>query len=90
MEEVKENEKKSYIGIGSDPGWVEACENDRETLWTLHYNNHDRTLSNFRSHYKPIKCTIFQFNEDIINGIWANLIFELYYVTNDDDERYSI
>ena len=28
--------------------------------------------------------------EEILKMIWSNLIFELYYVTNDDDERYSI
>lgn len=44
----------------------------------------------FRSVFKDIKCSLFEFNEDIITGIWANLVWELYYVTNDDDERYSI
>lgn len=27
-------------------------------------------------------------NDDIVRGIHANLQFELYFVTNDDDERY--
>ena len=29
-------------------------------------------------------------NPESIHGIWANLAFELLYLTNDDDERYSI
>jgi hypothetical protein len=33
---------------------------------------------------------MFEMNEDIVRGIQANLQFELYFVTNDDDERYSI
>nr|KAJ3422945.1 Pecanex-like protein 4 [Polyrhizophydium stewartii] len=29
-------------------------------------------------------------NGEAVRGIWANLVFELLYLTNDDDERYSI
>lgn len=29
-------------------------------------------------------------NGEIVKGIWSNLIFELLYATNDDNERYSI
>lgn len=31
-----------------------------------------------------------QINPEVVKGIWANLAFELLYLTNDDDERYSI
>lgn len=31
-----------------------------------------------------------QLNSHAVMGIWANLAFELLYLTNDDDERYSI
>ena len=29
-------------------------------------------------------------NAECVNGLWAALALELYYMTNDDDERYSI
>ena len=29
-------------------------------------------------------------NPSIIKGVWSNLSWELHYLTNDDDERYSI
>ncbi|KAH9275277.1 hypothetical protein BASA83_002512 [Batrachochytrium salamandrivorans] len=29
-------------------------------------------------------------NGEAVRGIWSNLVFELLYLTNDDDERYSI
>ena len=56
----------------------------------MKYIQSDSTISVFISSYNEIKCNLFEFDEDIINGIWANLVWELYYVTNDDDERYSI
>ena len=90
LEEIRDNQKNSYIGQGTDPAWAEQINNNIANLWSLQFNAHDRTLSVFRSFYKQIKCTLFEFNEDVVAGIWANLQFELYYVTNDDDERYSI
>lgn len=29
-------------------------------------------------------------NPEVVNGLWASLNWELLYLTNDDDERYSI
>ena len=29
-------------------------------------------------------------NQSLVEGIWSNLSFELQYLTNDDEERYSI
>ena len=31
-----------------------------------------------------------QLNPEALHGIWADLSFELFYLTNDDEERYSI
>jgi hypothetical protein len=33
---------------------------------------------------------LFELEESVAKAIWNNMRFELYYVTNDDDERYSI
>ncbi|KRX07521.1 hypothetical protein PPERSA_11070 [Pseudocohnilembus persalinus] len=89
-EAIDENQDSVYIGMGSDPEWQEASRKNTETLWNLHYFPLDNTLGLFISKYSTINCTLFSLNEDIVNGIWSNLQFELYYVTNDDDERYSI
>jgi hypothetical protein len=29
-------------------------------------------------------------NSEVVRGIWSSLNLELLYITNDDDERYSI
>ncbi|KAJ8326994.1 Pecanex-like protein 4 [Batrachochytrium dendrobatidis] len=41
---------------------------------------------------KRSKCAVQlgMINGEAVRGIWANLVFELLYLTNDDDERYSI
>ncbi|ORY41374.1 hypothetical protein BCR33DRAFT_718978 [Rhizoclosmatium globosum] len=31
-----------------------------------------------------------ELNDTLVKGIWANMAYELFYLTNDDDERYSI
>ncbi|KAJ3411271.1 Pecanex-like protein 4 [Chytridiales sp. JEL 0842] len=36
------------------------------------------------------KVEIGRLNAECVKGIWANLNYELLYITNDDDERYSI
>ncbi|KAJ3241348.1 Pecanex-like protein 4 [Chytriomyces hyalinus] len=35
-------------------------------------------------------CHVARMNHVLMRGIWANLAYELFYLTNDDDERYSI
>lgn len=36
------------------------------------------------------ECQMGRLNRELIRGIWSNLAYELFYLTNDDDERYSI
>ncbi|KAI9357315.1 hypothetical protein DFJ73DRAFT_203633 [Zopfochytrium polystomum] len=35
-------------------------------------------------------CRLGKINSELVRGIWATLGYELLYLTNDDDERYSI
>ena len=76
--------------MGYDVERSEAIQKELPCLWSLHYASSATPLSIFRSQFKDIKCTIFHLDTNIVNSIWANLVFELYYATNDDDERYSI
>ncbi|KAI8917917.1 Pecanex protein-domain-containing protein [Powellomyces hirtus] len=39
---------------------------------------------------KDVACWVGTINGEGCKGIWANLVLELLYLTNDDDERYSI
>ena len=36
------------------------------------------------------KFSLFEFRSEVARGIWANLNFELLYLTNANDERFSI
>lgn len=90
QEAIKETREQCYIGKGTDSEWSKMCDKSIPCLFDLEYNPHEKVLTVFRSIYKILNCYIFEFNKDVINGIWGNLLFELYYATNDDDERYSI
>ncbi len=39
---------------------------------------------------QQIKSPLARLNSEIIKSIWSGLNLELLYMTNDDDERYSI
>ncbi|KAJ3173116.1 Pecanex-like protein 4 [Geranomyces variabilis] len=39
---------------------------------------------------KDVACWLGTINGESCRGLWANLVMELLYLTNDDDERYSI
>lgn len=41
-----------------------------------------------RRQMSPVK--IASINSEAVMGIWSNLVLEMLYITNDDDERYSI
>ncbi len=36
------------------------------------------------------KFSVFEFRSEVVRGIWANLNVELLYLTNANDERFSI
>ena len=47
----------------------------------------------FRSHLLTLRdcdVSVGRLNAEVVKGLWASLNFELLYLTNDDDERYSI
>ena len=47
----------------------------------------------FRSHLlslRPCDFSVARLNPETARGLWASLNLELLYLTNDDDERYSI
>ena len=39
---------------------------------------------------QPVMAYIGRMNPEAVKGQWANLSMELLYMTNDDEERYSI
>ena len=50
-------------------------------------------LSPSRSHLLTLRdcdVSVGRLNSEVVKGLWASLNFELLYLTNDDEERYSI
>ena len=39
---------------------------------------------------KDMDIFICLINRSVVDAIWSSLSFELFYLTNDDEERYSI
>ena len=39
---------------------------------------------------RPCMVNIGRLNSEVVRSMWASLSWELLYLTNDDDERYSI
>ena len=47
----------------------------------------------YRSHMltlRPCMVNVGRLNSEVVRSMWASLSWELLYLTNDDDERYSI
>ena len=70
-------------------GWQESVEEGRKFVFSLGLNEEglysSRTLS-----LTKLPLYTGQLNAQAVRAIWSNLNLELYYLTNDDEERYSI
>lgn len=70
--------------------WQAAFENDVPNMFAL-FKRPDGQFA-VRILRKSPGCVVRVgfINGEAVKGIWANLLFELLYLTNDDDERFSI
>lgn len=87
-ESFTEYDAKWYFGPENSPGWAAAVENGVPNLmamWKDKGTCRGRVASLVHSHMQ-----VGRLNGQAARGLWAALSMELYYFTNDDDERYSI
>ncbi|TPX32959.1 hypothetical protein SeLEV6574_g08423 [Synchytrium endobioticum] len=68
--------------------WDNAIKLKRKTLFGVSRDGKDGSLHARIMSLGNQKVAVGQLNSEV--GTWANLSFELLYLTNDDDERYSI
>jgi len=83
-----EYDAKWHFGPENSPGWAAAVENGVPNLmaiWKEKGACRGRVASLVESHMQ-----VGRLNGQAVRGLWAALSMELYYFTNDDDERYSI
>ena len=89
LDNISELEYDWYIGLEADPGWLSCLASSKKFLFTLGLNSEglytSRTLSLLR--LPMFTGTV---NPECVTSIWSALSFELLYLTNDDEERYSI
>lgn len=99
MEELEENlvelDEKWYLGLEDEPEWKKAVSRQVPNLFSVSAiesgGRTARTL--YRSHMLSLRecqVNVGRLNPEVVKGLWASLNLELLYLTNDDDERYSI
>ena len=84
----REYDAQWYFGPENSPGWaaaVEAGVPNLMSIWKEKGASRGRVASLVDGHMQ-----VGRLNAEAARGLWASLGMELYYFTNDDDERYSI
>lgn len=79
-----------YFGSNIQPNWIKAVLSEKNNLFSI---GKDLVKENYTSHHltmKDMDVYICSMNRSTIEAIWSSLSLELFYLTNDDDERYSI
>ena len=92
-----------YLGLEDSAAWVQAIRLNVPNLFTMtssELTNPTLTTQSsrqsrqlFRSHLLTLReCSVDVggLNSQVVRSLWASLNWELLYLTNDDDERYSI
>eukprot|EP00743_Colponemidia_sp_Colp-15_P007004 GILK01007559.1.p1 GENE.GILK01007559.1~~GILK01007559.1.p1 ORF type:complete len:1210 (-),score=242.94 GILK01007559.1:314-3874(-) len=75
--------------VGSENGdWSDAMSQRKPNLLSLSVSG--STYSAHRLSWNTKLAKIGSLKEEVVRGIWASLVLELMYFTNDDDERFSI
>ena len=97
-ESLKDIDSNWHLGQEDTIEWARAIKNGVPSMFTitssdLVNNNSSNGRQLYRSHLLNLReCTvnIGRLNGEVARSLWASLSWELLYLTNDDDERYSI
>ncbi len=90
-----------HLGLEDTGSWAQAIKNQVPNLFSifssdLSGNNLNSSRGGrqiFRSHLlslRPCPVHVGRLNSEVVRSLWASLSWELLYLTNDYDERYSI
>ena len=89
IENITQLDNEWYIGSESEPEWSKSIEQGKKYVFTLGLNSNKmyscRTLT-----LSELPMYLGQLNTACVRAIWSALSVELLYLTNDDEERYSI
>ncbi len=96
VDELEIIENDWHIGPENDPAWEIAVEQEIPNLFSISSTESSGgrgTRKLYRSRLLSLRdcmMSVGRLNPEVVKGLWASLNLELLYLTNDDDERYSI
>ncbi|XP_071963910.1 pecanex-like protein 4 [Antedon mediterranea] len=91
-EYLEEYKTECYMGLEDDAGWAEAVLQEKPKLFSMgcDTSSHPPIFTSHILTRQPVMISIGRLNGEIVRALWASLAMELFYCTNDDEERYSI
>ncbi|KAH9499638.1 Pecanex-like protein 4 [Bulinus truncatus] len=79
-----------YIGKDTDSEWSSSIIDNKGNLFSLGHNVGQGIYTSRTLSLQDVIVHIGRVNRESVMGQWSNLNLELLYMTNDDEERYSI
>ena len=98
-EYLQEIDTRWHLGQEDSQAWADSIRNQVPNLFTITSSELTSDLNNsrgrqlYRSHLLTLRncdVNLGRLNSEVVRSLWASLSWELLYLTNDDDERYSI
>eukprot|EP00116_Pleurobrachia_bachei_P000667 sb/3460929/ len=89
IKNMRELRRDWFIGREEDTGWSESVLAGKKYLFSL-YLNDESVYSSRTLTLQLLPVDVGELNRTAVRALWTSLSFELYYLTNDDEERYSI
>eukprot|EP00794_Sanderia_malayensis_P006593 gene6593-7337_t len=83
-------EENWHMGIDTDQAWTDAVLANTPSLLSVGNDTENGTFTSRVLTKQTINVPIGRLDSENVRAIWASLSLELYYFTNDDEERYSI
>eukprot|EP00090_Calanus_glacialis_P026578 TRINITY_DN41814_c0_g1_i1.p1 TRINITY_DN41814_c0_g1~~TRINITY_DN41814_c0_g1_i1.p1 ORF type:complete len:613 (-),score=137.97 TRINITY_DN41814_c0_g1_i1:7-1638(-) len=94
VEAIEDLHTNWYIGPEDDQEWSQSIRKEVPNLFSINLStSSDNGLTYYKSHILSLRdCElgVGRLNKEVVKSLWASLSLELLYLTNDDEERYSI
>ncbi|CAF0745830.1 unnamed protein product [Brachionus calyciflorus] len=90
FETLDSYEKEWFIGCENDEEFGRQINEKKPFLFSLQRDSLKKTLNSRNLSLQNIRSPMAKLNSEIVKSIWASTNLELLYMTNDDEERYSI
>jgi hypothetical protein len=91
LQTLRDSSTSLFVGVETTPDWVRAIQCNKSVLFSIQPDPKDKTVVQSHLLTKQDVCVrLGRLNSTAVCGQWASLQLELLYMTNDDEERYSI